>query len=579
MHFTIRHTAVTIQSTVFDLTPGIKSWFRARRLFSHDNLLCATQISPLYTCLINLQDLYSENQSPTKTNKPHLISPGNTSSSSAREMDPERATPCASPSYKIYLSDEAIKSIICRSLPDVKEDQITIEQLGSGKSFNNRIYYVDLSQPTSICRPTWNGDGVDISRNPKREQISSLVLKVAGFPFGGAKIQNELACLLLLEKYCPSIPTPELVAWSEDGRRIKTPIDTRGSRERSLSVPTQLKTLSIDDDSTSAREETADQGWLLMTRAPGRTITHADLSGAQGASIMHQIAEHVATWRHALPATRTVGNMRLIGRNSIPPASATLYDKAILPGLDVYIDGIITKPTSPSPLKTYLEYITHILRANLRTLKNCKLLQRNEERVNAIVRQFIKDTLSKLSLLHGKSKAANMVFTHYDISPRNVLVSPVGHVHGDAANSNSNVAVAVSAVIDFEFAGFYPAAEEFTHTVENSHSEWTVPLFGEFLSELDRREALPACLAEHISSESEPMDGVEVEFGQDEHIPFGGPDFHQAVLLHRVAANIAPWWIKEESELSEDELKSELDGAKMRIENAVKMLGKMVEKK
>ncbi|KAK5459572.1 hypothetical protein LTS15_003701 [Exophiala xenobiotica] len=551
MHFTIRHTAVTIQSTVFDLTPGIRSWFRARQLFSH------------------------EKQSPTKTNKPHLISPGNISSSSARVMDPERATPCASPSYKIYLSDEAIKSIICRSLPDVKEDQITIEQLGSGKSFNNRIYYVDVSQPTSICRPTWNGDGVDISRNPKREQISTLVLKVAGFPFGGAKIQNELACLLLLEKYCPSIPTPELVAWSEDGRRIKTPVDTRGSRERSLSVPTQLKTLSIDDDSTSAREETADQGWLLMTRAPGRTITHADLSGAQGASIMHQIAEHVATWRHALPATRAVGNMRLIGRNSIPPASATLYDKAILPGLDVYIDGIITKPTSPSPLKTYLEYITHILRANLRTLKNCKLLQRNEERVNALVRQFIKDTLPKLSLLHGKSKAANMVFTHYDISPRNILVSPVGHGHA----ADSNVAVAVSAVIDFEFAGFYPAAEEFTHTVENSHSEWAVPLFGEFLSELDRREALPACLAENISSESEPMDGVEVEFGQDEHIPFGGPDFHQAVLLHRVAANIAPWWIKEESELSEDELRRELDGAKMRIEKAVKMLDKMVEKK
>lgn len=487
-------------------------------------------------------------------------------------MDPDRATPCASPSYKIYLSDEAIKSIICRSLPDVKEDHITIEQLGSGKSFNNRIYYVELSQPTSICRPTWNGDGVDVSRNPKREQVSSLVLKIAGFPFGGAKIQNELACLLLLEKYCPSIPTPALVAWSEDGRRIKTPVDTRGSRERSLSVPIQLKTLTIEDgDSTAPREETTDQGWLLMTRAPGRTITHADLSGVQGASIMHQIAEHVATWRHSLPATRAVGNMRLIGSKSIPPASATLYDKAILPGLDVYIDGIITKPTSQSPLKTYLDYITHMFRGNLRTLKNCKLLQRNEEPVNTLVRQFIKDTLPKLTLLHGKSKATNMVFTHYDISPRNVLVSPVGH----AADSSSNVVV--SAVIDFEFAGFYPAAEEFTHTVENSHSEWAVNLFGEFLSELDRREALPACLAENVSCA--PMDGVEVEFGEDEHIPFGGPDFHQAVLLHRVAANIAPWWIKESSELSEDELKSELDGAKMRIEKAVKMLGKMVEKK
>ncbi|KIW20681.1 hypothetical protein PV08_01258 [Exophiala spinifera] len=490
-------------------------------------------------------------------------------------MDLDRVTPTGNPNYKVYLSDEAIKSLVCRSLPDIQDKHVTVEQLGSGKSFNNRIYYIHLSTPASIARPSWNGGAVDITKNPTREQVTSLVLKISGFPFGGEKIQNELTCLLLLEKYCPSIPAPKLVAWSEDGRRIKTPVDRRGSRERAVSAPSQLKSLTLEDDTTRAREETNGQGWLLMTRTPGRTITQEDLV-AHGKVIMDEIAEHVATWRKCLPPTRAAGNMRLIGSSSIPPASATLYDKSILPGLDVYIQGIIMYKDRPqAPLNSYLEYITYILRTNLKMLQANALIGLHRDKLKDIVRQFIKDTLPKLSLLNPekeKRQTECMAFTHYDISPRNVLVERCGPGTGTGADPPR---VSVCAVIDFEFAGFYPSPEEFTHTVENSHSEWAVALFGEFLAGVGRRDALPACIAENVSPE--PMDGVVINFGEEEHFPFGGPEFHQAVLLHRIAANIAPWWIKEDSGYTPEALKKELDDAKARIEKAVQILEKMLK--
>lgn len=490
-------------------------------------------------------------------------------------MDVDRVTPTGHPNYKVYLSDDAIKSLVCRSLPDIKNKHITVEQLGSGKSFNNRIYYIHLSTPTSIARPSWNGGAVDVTKNPTREEVTSLVLKISGFPFGGEKIQNELCCLLLFEKYCPSIPAPKLVAWSEDGRRIKTPVDRRGSRERSASAPTQLKSLTLEDETAKSREETNGQGWLLMTRTPGRTITQEDLV-AHGKVLMDEIAGHVATWRKCLPPTRAVGNMRLIGSKSIPHPAATLYDKAILPGLDVYIQGIIIKKDRPqSPLTSHLEYISYIFRSNIKALQADALMGLHKEEVRDVVRQFMKDTLPKLSLLNNEKQTAEyMAFTHYDISPRNVLVEQARQRR--PTNDNSPPRVSVCAVIDFEFAGFYPPPEEFTHTVENSQSEWAVTLFGELLAAVDRRGALPACIAENVRPE--PMDGVVIGFGGDEHFPFGGPEFHQAVLLHRIATNIAPWWIKESSGYTPDELRKELDDARARIEKAIQVLEKMAKR-
>ncbi len=70
------------------------------------------------------------------------------------------------------------------------------EPLSRGRSFNNRIYFPQLR----LGSPDSEGQGL-------REDLE-LVLKVNGRYFGADKIQNEVGCLWLLEKYCSRVPAP-----------------------------------------------------------------------------------------------------------------------------------------------------------------------------------------------------------------------------------------------------------------------------------------------------------------------------------------------------------------------------------
>ena len=470
----------------------------------------------------------------------------------------DRITPRANPNYDIYFSDEKIKSVVERCLPHVKKEQMNIEHLPSGKSFNNRIYFVNLSEPVLTTRPEWKNNEVEVTKSKTQIQSSFLVLKIAGHPFGRNKVQNEVACLLLLEKYCPSIPCPKLIAWSDDGKKIRTPQYPRGFRD---TEPKNVPVLAIQAEDgvpiENERKDTEGQGWMLITREPGRPINLEDLSGKAGNQLMRQIAAHVATWRKEMPPAKAVGNLLIVGTNSKPGPAAVLYDKAILPGYEIHINALITNSPPQSPLTTSEKYNALILKNSLKRLKDDKLLSDTSEEVYDLVKRFVDASFSKLPMFRNGSES--MIFTHDDLSTRNVMVAPSGS--GD---------IKLSAIIDFEFAGFFPKDEEFAGHMQNENEEWPLKKYATFLSELKNLEALPEALAAHIPASS------TLGNANDKCFEFGTADFHQATLLLRTSINAAPWWIKEEKGFTREELQTEVKAAKARVEKAVAWLEGMV---
>lgn len=472
-------------------------------------------------------------------------------------INEDRATPRANPNFDIFFSDGKIKSVVERCLPGVKQDQMNIEHLPTGKSFNNRIYFINLSEPVLTTRPEWKNSDVDVDRSKTQIQSSFLVLKIAGHPFGRTKVQNEVACLLLLEKYCPSIPCPKLIAWSDDGKKIRTPQFPRGFRD---TEPKDVPVLAIQaEDGTpmeNVRKDTEGQGWMLITREPGRPINNDDLSGKAGDELMRQIAAHVATWRTNMPSAKATGNLRIAAKNSKPSPAGLLYDKAILPGYEVHIDSLITQTAPSSALTSTEKYYALLFKNALKKLKDKQLLQYLSDEVYNIVKQFMDNTFPKLPIFRGTDQ---MVFTHNDLSARNVLAAP-----------NASGGVNVSAVIDFEFAGFFPMYEEFAGHMQNDNEEWALKKWSVFLTELNKRNALPEAIAANIPAPS------AVGNHPDKCFEFGTDEFHQATLLSRASINAAPWFIKEEKDYAKGELKKELNAAKARVENAITLLEGMV---
>ncbi|KAJ9603395.1 hypothetical protein H2200_012173 [Cladophialophora chaetospira] len=468
----------------------------------------------------------------------------------------ERLTPRANPNYDIYFSDEKIKSVVERCLANVKKDQMTIGHLPTGKSFNNRIYFINLNEPWLNTRPEWKPEDkeVEVAKSKTQIQSSFLVLKIAGHPFGRNKVQNEVACLLLLEKYCPSVPCPKLIAWSDDGKKVRTPEFPRGFRENEVkSVPVLAIEAENDKLIENPRKDTEGQGWMLLTREPGKPVSPEDLSGKAGDELMRQIAVHVATWRKDMPTAKAVGNLRIVGSGSQPGPAAVLYDKSILPGYDVHIDGLITNSSPQSPLGSAEKYAAFSLKSSLKKLKEGKLYGSTSDEVYDMVKRFLDVSLPKLPMFRYAFEP--MLFTHDDLSTRNVLALP--HGNGGAK---------VSSIIDFEFAGFFPKDEEFANCLQNDNLEWPLKKYGSFLDELKNHEALPEALAAKIPAAS------ALGNASDMALEFGTSDFHQATLMLRLCINAAPWWIKEEKEFTPEKLEEEMVAAKARVANAITWL-------
>ncbi|KIV91500.1 hypothetical protein PV10_06032 [Exophiala mesophila] len=496
-------------------------------------------------------------------------------------------TPRSHPNYNVHFSNAKIKAIVSKSLDDVDDDEISIEPLPSGRSFNNRIYYININTRLRVGEESVTSD-TETETEEELEKITSrrtpattsFALKIIGRGFDERKIQNEISCLLLLEKYCPSLSIPRVLSWSEDGEKVQTRSNPQGHTSLHEAFLAGL------DGEEDASKESVGQGWMLLSRVPGHAITLKDLKSPYGSSIMRQIAAYVANWRTNMPPGNAIGNLILLAQGEAPPPAATLYVRSILPGMDVYIQGRLTGHVQPTkPLVNHLVYVTHRLNSALRKLEEVEIYAHIQKPMTAMVRRFLQNTLPYLRLFansrvpqdpllqsDGLGQAfvpQKSVFTHYDLSPRNVLVT-----------ESADGVIEVSAILDVEFSGLYPEPEEFANTLVNDAYDWENESYAVFLEQLRELNAVPASLAQpnytsYFEAKKFDDDTKQEKEIQDEIIPFGDVLFHQACLVMRIIENVAPWWVKELSGLSDDELKEELFGALRRVKRSIISLEEM----
>ncbi|KAK2774682.1 hypothetical protein CKAH01_13128 [Colletotrichum kahawae] len=344
------------------------------------------------------------------------------------------STPPHNPNYGARMSPESIRSIMHQTLQGL--ERVDIDPLPSLRSFNNRIYFLK----GFCCQFNTQQDDAVL-------ECQDYVLKINGRGFGADKIQNEVSCLRLLETYCPRIPVPRAVAWSQDGSTAEVI-----SKDRAVTKSLNLKTT----DGTLG-------GWILMTRVSGEPVDLLNISSDTKASLATQLADVVATWRQSLPPQIHVGNLRFLEgdcKNSRP---------------DITLPGLSGSTTD-------------------------KLVIRD---LVSPIRNFIQHTLPSMAALHRGPDV--FVFTHYDLSPRNVLVS--------------GTPPQITGIVDFEFSGFFPPLDEFLNDNVGNNGDWPKDMYEVYLKQLED-DAVPT-----------PLKSISQGH------------WEQALFLEKLLESIAPWWL------------------------------------
>ncbi|KAF4444166.1 hypothetical protein F53441_11224 [Fusarium austroafricanum] len=389
------------------------------------------------------------------------------------------STPPHHPNYGIQLSPISIKSLVQQVLPDAT--RIDVENLPSLKSYNNRIYYINcFTQDSDI----------------------TAVLKVNGRGFGFAKIQNEVSCLRLLETFCPDIPAPRVIAWSQDGLTIETDRDAKWVKLQA--------------------EEENPGGWIFMTRVPGEPIDLSKLDDNDKQNLAVQLADYVRDWRVNVPPQTYGGNLCFEpdrSRSDITFPGPTGREAANLVIRGMLGDGL----EHYEGIATLENYWKLRIQNKLKVLETDNTFASNRSLI-ASIKSFVDDVLPYINAL--KTGEDNFVFTHYDLSPRNVLIS------GSPPQ--------ITGIVDFEFSGFFPCLDEFLNDYIGNNDDWPKDMHEVYLKRLEENGV------------QTPLNGIEKEV------------WTQMSLLEELVQNISPWWLP--GECKDDGLKQELDKAKSLVE-------------
>lgn len=389
-----------------------------------------------------------------------------------KSLDHDRpVTPPHHPTAGVSITREEIECIGQHAFPG--HQIVSLMQIQSGKSYNNRIYFLTLQ------------DG---------EQQRRLVLKVNGRLWGASKVSNEVACLHLLSKHCPTIPVPEVVGWSEDG--LEAIFSTGSGGKRTLVAPVG----------------SSHGGWILMTALPGRPLADLDLDENTLTSVSRQLGDIVACWRKSIPAQLECGNI------SLGPDASLRIRHNIQDGM--YFDGPVTSSGEFEQVK---------LNKNIEKLKTDATYAPNRHLVKELD-TFVAEDLPSLSL--AVDDPESFVFTHYDLSPRNVLVAgQPPHITG---------------IVDFEFSGFYPAVDEFLSGFFHTKTDWPGSSYGIFMDQLAKNEI------------ATPGRGFDKEM------------WDRNVCVERLCLNITPWWLP--GDLATEEVSAELNEAEVVVRDMLKKL-------
>jgi hypothetical protein len=444
-------------------------------------------------------------------------------------------TPPHHPTHRIHFHNRKILDIVSNAQPG--RQLLNVYLLPPGQSFNNKIHFLN----TSSIRNNKHENTKDPSSTL---EAPDLVLKVSGKFFGPDKVQNEVSALWLLEKHCPNIPVPRVIAWNE-GERPKnlghgSNRMIRFERENfdgpAKSMHEQLDYCKIEYDYS---QTTRGRGWILMTKRPGRRLQKEDLEGEDGERLMRELAGYMAQWRgKKLSKYSRIGNLRFREQGGMGEVFDTL------PGPDVSSPGIVVEGLlychyAPlRPIHTALDYYKVTLNDALTKLEKEEVFSWKRQEVSLLVREFIGTTLPKLSFLED-STPRNFTFTHYDFSPRNVLVSESSPLH-------------ITGLLDFEFAGFFPEEEEFANNEVNNAEDWPAESYEFFLREL---ETLGAKKAETEETQKKQK---------------------ETCLLMALVGDIAPWFLREGG-VKGEELEKELEEAAERVRRGIEKLGRLAD--
>ena len=415
-------------------------------------------------------------------------------------------TPPHHPTFQVHLRADQISGIVRQCLPDYQ--LLSFEQLQSGKSYNNRIYYLDVEALPS------NSTLSSFARTQK------LVIKVNGRFFGSAKVRNEVACLRLLETYCPNIPSPRVVAWSEGGRT-----ETAESR------------IATEASKTLASVRLAAQAdWILMTRVPGEPISTMQLSSEEIPQVIAQLAGYVADWRTNIPRQPLCGNVCPGAKNDGSTYPNLTVRDPDFANLGFSIGGLIGEDLFPvKPIATLADYFKVRILDRINRLRNNEVFRRNWAILDSLT-AFAENDLPSLKLISAKLDSSIVsspfLFTHYDLSPRNILVS--------------GYPPRVTGIVDFEFAGFFSQHEEFVNDKINNEGDWSDETYQMYMDNLERNGV------------DSPLHGFEKV------------SWTQHVMLEELIQHIAPWWLP--GPHSGAALEDKLQEAELLIKNRLQSL-------
>lgn len=407
-------------------------------------------------------------------------------------LGPRGTTPETHPTHGIYFSSETIVRIIDFLVPGCKI--LAIDPLEHGKSFNNRIYFIKIHVPGDLLLHGLNSGAVN-----------DLVLKLNGKFFDHSKSKNEVSCLSLLEHFVPEIPSPRVLAWSHSETTVIHKLTVTG-------------TLATKEFEINSEADGQVQGWILMTRLPGAPLSTLNLEADKLKVVGEQLADIVYRWRESPPAWASAGNLECEishgndqDLNSLEVAGLRIASSSYMPGFGVKV---------VEPILSQLQYYQVKLEARLQKLQELDILAGNRHLI-APVREFIATQLPQLGISNGKS---DFFFTHYDLSPRNVLVSE-DHMK-------------ITGVIDFEFSGYFPELDEFVNDSVGNEGDWSDIFYEAYLSGLEGRGI------------KTPRKGIKSQY------------WREATWLSRLEDNIAPWWLEnlapqDKNQYSEDFQKSE----------------------
>jgi len=383
-------------------------------------------------------------------------------------VDSRPQTPPHHPIYQVSLSGAEILSAINAVFPKCRD--VSVEPLEAGKSYNNRLYFISV-------------DSLDTESTATIASQQELVLKVNGRFWGPEKIHNEVACLQFLSERCPDVPVPKVLAWSNDG-------------EDGVSLLGDLPRRFI------CQKPKCGRGWILMTRVHGQPLSALELDETALHSVVVQLAQYVSAWRQKPLWQKHCGNICFLDDGGqISPVELALKK---LPGFHVTIRGLLGDNIKVAkPMHSALECYTIRFNDKLRILEEEDVHTPNRP-VASSLRAFRDQVLPKLGIFNGPP-GEMFVFTHYDLSPRNVLVS------GQPPQ--------ISGIVDFEFAGFFPALAEFVNDFIGNGGDWPPAVYQRYLGELEELGI------------ATPAAGVSESFWQ------------QAERLEKLVEHIAPWWL------------------------------------